>query len=596
MAMKKKETNYELIDLITPVGGLEFGRNKIYFGNRFCKVYTIVHYPSNVEMKWLGNLVNNIGAIFSINIEPTDNTELIDNLDSRIRDASSLAKISKNESSRQLKEKEIEEASEIISRMIENNEVVSYLTIYILVSAEEEEELKRKCKEVEMEVQRQKLKIRNLTNYLLMDGFKAVAPFFTIQTELSKNFKRNILTSTFTGGFLFNTETFIDQQGYYWGISQNGGIIIFNIWKQDLGRGNSNMIVVGSSGSGKSMAVKHMIINELPTTKQLVIDPEDEYSYLCKNLNGKIVSCDGNKGGILNPLQVRNNCDDETGRNALSLHFQFLQTFFQILYPSLTEIEFSKLDLVFEELYKKFNITNDTDISKLKNTDFPILEDLYYLIEKKNKKQPDGILEKLLALIRPICKGQASIIWNGYTNIEIDTRLTVFNTSTMQKFQIQYKRAQYYNILSYAWDILSKDVKERTMLIADECHILVDSNIPQTLEYVRYISKMARKHNSSIVVITQSIEDFLNEKIRLYGQSLLTNSTYKMFFKTDGKDLKDIVTTFKLTEQEEKMLLNANVGECLFMAGIRKIYIMFKLFQYELEMIDSKFIKGKSDE
>ena len=442
--MKKQEPNYELIDLITPTGGLELERNKIYFGNRFCKVYTIVHYPSNVEMKWLGNLVNNIGAIFSINIEPTDNTELIDSLDSRIRDASGLAKIAKNESSRQLKEKEIEEASEIISRMIENNEVVSYLTIYILISAEEEEELKRKCKEVEMEVQRQKLKIRNLTNYLLMDGFKAVAPFFTIQTELSKNFKRNILTSTFTGGFLFNTETFIDQEGYYWGISQSGGIIIFNIWKQDLGRGNSNMIVVGSSGSGKSMSVKHMIINELPTTKQLIIDPENEYAYLCNNLKGKIVACDGSEGGILNPLQVRNNQDNESGTNSLSLHFQFLQTFFQILYPSLTEIEFSKLDLVLEELYQNFNINQNTDVSKLKNTDFPILEDLYFLMEKKNTKNPDEILEKLLALIRPICIGQASIIWNGYTNIEVDTRLTVFNTSTMQKFQIQYKRAQYY--------------------------------------------------------------------------------------------------------------------------------------------------------
>lgn len=591
--MKKEETNYELIDLITPVGGLDFERNKIYFGNRFCKVYTIAHYPSNVEMKWLGNLVNNIGAIFSINIEPTDNTEMIDNLDSRIRDASGLAKIAKNESSRQLKEKEIEEASEIISRMIENNEVVSYLTIYIMVSAEEEVELQRKCKEVEMEMQRQKIKIRHLTNYMLMEGFKAVAPFFTIQAELSKNFKRNILTSTFTGGFLFNTETFIDEKGYYWGISQNGGIIIFNIWKQDLGRTNSNMIVVGSSGSGKSMAVKHMIINELSTTKLLIIDPENEYAHLCKSLKGKIIACDGSKEGILNPLQVRNNQDDETGKNALSLHFQFLQTFFQILYPSLTEIEFSKLDLVLEELYKKFNIDQDTDISKLKNTDFPILEDLYFLMERKNKKSQDEILEKLLALIRPICIGQASGIWNGYTNVEVDTKLTVFNTSTMQKFQIQYKRAQYYNILSYAWDILSKDSKERTMLIADECHILVDPNIPQTLEYVRYISKMARKHNSSIVVVTQSIEDFLNEKIRLYGQSLLTNSTYKLFFKTDGKDLKDIVTTFKLTEQEEKMILNANIGECLFMAGIRKLYIMFKLFEYELEMIDSKFVKEK---
>lgn len=590
--MKKQQANSNLIDLITPTGGLTFERNKIYFGSRYCKIYTIAHYPSNIEMKWLGNLVSNTGAIFSINIEPTDNAELIDSLDSRIRDASGLAQISKNESIRQMREQEIKEASEIINRMIQNNEVVSYLTIYILVSAEEKEELKIKCKEVESEVQHQKLKIRNLTNYLQLSGFKAVAPFFTIQTDLSKKFKRNILTSSFTGGFLFNTDTFTDEGGYYWGVNQNGGIIIFNLWQQDVMRGNSNMFVVGSSGSGKSMAVKHMILNEIPTTKILIIDAENEYSYLCKNLNGKIIECDGiENGGILNPLQVRINRDDKTGNNALSLHFQFLETFFQILYPTLTEIEFSKLDLIFEKLYKKFGITKSTDISKLKNTDFPILEDLYYFIENENKQRKNEIYEKLLALIRPIAIGQASSIWNGYTNIEIDTRVTVFNTSTMQKFQIQYKRAQYYNILSYAWDILSKNTQEKTMLIADECHILVDPNIPQTLEYIRYISKMARKHNSSICVITQSIEDFLNEKIKLYGQSLLANATNKLFFKSDGKDLKDIVSTFNLTEQEEKMLLNAKVGECLFMCGTRKIYMEFKLFQYELEVIDSKFVK-----
>lgn len=593
--MKRQQANYNLIDLITPTGGLTFERNKIYFGSRYCKIYTIAHYPSNIEMKWLGNLVSNTGAIFSINIEPTDNAELIDSLDSRIRDASGLAQISKNESSRQMREQEIKEASEIINRMIQNNEVVSYLTIYILVSAEEKEELKIKCKEVESEVQHQKLKIRNLTNYLQLSGFKAVAPFFTIQTDLSKKFKRNILTSSFTGGFLFNTDTFTDEGGYYWGVNQNGGIIIFNLWQQDVMRGNSNMFVVGSSGSGKSMAVKHMILNEIPTTKILIIDAENEYSYLCKNLNGKIIECDGiENGGILNPLQVRINRDDKTGNNALSLHFQFLETFFQILYPTLTEIEFSKLDLIFENLYKKFGITKSTDISKLKNTDFPILEDLYYFIENENKQSKNEIYEKLLALIRPIAIGQASNIWNGYTNIEIDTRVSVFNTSTMQKFQIQYKRAQYYNILSYAWDILSKNTQEKTMLIADECHILVDPNIPQTLEYIRYISKMARKHNSAICVITQSIEDFLNEKIKLYGQSLLANAINKLFFKSDGKDLKDIVSTFNLTEQEEKMLLNAKVGECLFMCGTRKIYMAFKLFQYELEMIDSKFSKDRS--
>ena len=216
-----------------------------------------MHYPANVEMGWMAKLIESCGAICSVNIEPVDNSELIESLDSRIRDASGLAKISKNESTKQLREMEVKEASEIISKMINNNEVVSYLTIYILVTSEEEKELNRKCKEVEREIRKHKLKMRPLTNYLLMGGYKAVAPFFTIQTELSEYFKRNILTSSFTGGFLFNTNTFIDSKGYYFGINQKGGIIIFNLWLKNSNRGNSNMVVVGSSGSGKSMAVKH---------------------------------------------------------------------------------------------------------------------------------------------------------------------------------------------------------------------------------------------------------------------------------------------------------------------------------------------------
>lgn len=594
--MKKIQTNYDLIDLITPVGGMTFDRNKIYLGDRFCKIYTIVHYPSNVEMGWLGELINNVGAIFSINIEPTDNTQLVDDLDSRIRDATGLAKLAKNESTKQLREMEVKEASEIISRMINNNEVVSYLTIYILVTSEEEKDLNKKCKEVEREIRKHKLKLRPLTNYLLMGGYKAVAPFFTIQTELSDYFKRNILTSSFTGGFLFNTNTFIDSKGYYLGINKKGGIIIFNLWLKDSNRGNSNMVVVGSSGSGKSMAVKHLIYNEMPTTKILVIDPEDEYSYLCKNLNGKVIDCSGGiNGGILNPLQVRIN-REEKGENSLSLHFQFLHTFFEILYPSLTEIEFATLELLLEELYKKFNITKNTDITKLKNTDFPILEDLYFFIENKNKQEPKEVNEKILSLIRPISIGQASAIWNGYTNINIDTKLIVFNTSSMHKFQIQYKRAQYYNIMSYSWDILSKDINEQTMLIADECHVLVDPNIVQTLEYVRNISKRARKYNSSIVVVTQSIEDFLNEKIKLYGQSLLANATYKMFFKCDGQDLKDVQETFNLSNKETKLIYNAKTGECLLVAGIRKIYATLYIDEDELKKIDKKFEKVKSYE
>mgnify|MGYP000807165832 FL=1 len=541
-------------------------------------------------MGWLAKLTEDVGAIFSINIEPIDNAQLIEHLDARIRDATSLSKIAKNESIKQVREAEVKEASEIISRMINNNEVVSYLTIYICVSAQNEQDLISKCKEVERVVQKLKLKIRPITNFLLKSGFKAVAPFFTIQKDLTEYFKRNILTSTFTGGFLFNTNTFIDKNGYCFGINQNGGIIIFNIWKKDYDRTNSNMVIVGSSGSGKSLATKHIIYNELPRTKLLIIDPEAEYTYLAKNLKGKIIECGGsNSGYTLNPLQVRINKDDEENLNALAIHFQFLHTFFEILFPSLTDIEFSMLDKVLEELYLKFNITTNTDISKIENTEFPLLEDLYYLLEDKNKEEYKPEYEKLLSLIRPISIGQASSLWNGYTDITVDTGLTVFNTKNMQEFQIQYKRAQYYNIMSFAWEIISKNKDEFDCLIADECHVLVDPNIPQTLEYVRNISKRARKYNSSIIVITQSIEDFLNEKIKLYGQSLLANSTYKLFFKMDGQDLRDVVKVFNLSKKEEELIYNAKRGECLLSAGNRKIFVNVKVSHKELQVIDEHF-------
>lgn len=572
---------------------MKFDKNKVYLGDRFSKIYTIVHYPSNIDMGWMAKLTEDVGAIFSINIEPIDNAELIEHLDARIRDASSLSKIAKNESIKQVRDAEVKEASDIISRMINNNEVVSYLTIYICVSSQDEQDLNAKCKEVERAVQKLKLKIRPITNFLLKSGFKAVAPFFTIQKDLTEYFKRNILTSSFTGGFLFNTNTFIDEGGYCFGINQNGGIIIFNIWKKDYDRTNSNMVIVGSSGSGKSLTTKHIIYNELPRTKLLIIDPEAEYVYLAKNLNGKVVECGGsNSGYILNPLQVRSNKDDEDDLNALAIHFQFLHTFFEILFPSLNDIEFSILDRVLEELYLKFNITTNTDVSKLENTDFPLLEDLYYLLEEMNNKEYKAEYEKLLSLIRPISIGQASSLWNGYTDITVDTALTVFNTKNMQEFQIQYKRAQYYNIMSFAWEIISKNKDEFDCLIADECHVLVDPNIPQTLEYVRNISKRARKYNSSIIVITQSIEDFLNEKIKLYGQSLLANSTNKLFFKMDGQDLRDVVKVFNLSKKEEELIYNAKRGECLLSAGNRKIFVNVKVPHKELQVIDEHFKSG----
>ena len=227
---------------------------------------------------------------------------------------------------------------------------------------------------------------------------------------------------------------------------------------------------------------------------------------MCKQLNGNVFDCSGlkNNEGIINPLQVRVS-DSENNINFLTKHLQFLQSFFNILFPSLNEIQVSLLDETLEELYKNFEITENTDISKLQNDEFPILQDLYNLLEEKSKKTKKEEYEMLMSILRPIAIGQFKSIWNGYTNVNAKSNVTVFDTSNLQGFSVLYKRAQYFNVLSYAWEIITRNVKERVFLIAEECHVLLNKEVPQTAEILRYIVSTIRKYNGIAVVATQTV-------------------------------------------------------------------------------------------
>ena len=211
---------------------------------------------------------------------------------------------------------------------------------------------------------------------------------------------------------------------------------------------------------------------------------------MCKQLNGNVFDCSGlkNNEGIINPLQVRVS-DSENNINFLTKHLQFLQSFFNILFPSLNEIQVSLLDETLEELY---------------NDEFPILQDLYNLLEEKSKKTKKEEYEMLMSILRPIAIGQFKSIWNGYTNVNAKSNVTVFDTSNLQGFSVLYKRAQYFNVLSYAWEIITRNVKERVFLIAEECHVLLNKEVPQTAEFLRYIVATIRKYNGIAVVATQT--------------------------------------------------------------------------------------------
>lgn len=378
---------------------------------------------------------------------------------------------------------------------------------------------------------------------------------------------------------------------------RNGGLVIVDTWKRGGDRTNSNFCVMGNSGVGKSTAIKHILLSEyMKGTRIIVIDPESEYKELCQNLNGDWINAAGGSKGMINPLQVRPSPrDDEDekeelrlyrdegyGMNDLALHMKNLEIFFSLYIPSLTDMQKAVLKRCLVELYQKFHITWDTDVTKLESQDFPIFSDLYALVQEKTKTEKGNqVYAELVMLLYDIAEGADSFIWNGHTSISGNSRFTVMDTHALQETGDNIKRTQYFNILTYDWEQMSRDREERVLLICDEAYLMIDQKVPQSLVYLRNVMKRARKYEAALGIISHSLVDFLHESIKQYGQALLDIPCYKILMGTDGKNLKETADLYDLTEAEQELLLSRKRGHALFMAGAKRLHIQFDIPEYK---------------
>jgi type IV secretory pathway VirB4 component len=279
--MKKTEltgiqTNNSLLNILTPITGLEYKQNKIRIGDNFAKIYTIIKYPKNVKVGWLSKLSNIPNTISTQIFEPSDNTLLIENMSKGIRQSEMIYDSSKDILIRKRALREIDDGQEILDKVEVKGETVGYMTNMIMVTAEDEETLNKRCKRVESIICGMQLKVRSLA-HLLKEAFSTIAPFHTIDENIKTIARRNILMSDFIGGFPFGGGGLNDGTGFVFGKDTNGGIVVLNMWIRGLDRVNSNFVIMGTSGVGKSTATKHILLNEcMKGTKLLIIDPERE--------------------------------------------------------------------------------------------------------------------------------------------------------------------------------------------------------------------------------------------------------------------------------------------------------------------------------
>ncbi|MCF6461533.1 VirB4 family type IV secretion system protein [Clostridium sp. Cult3] len=597
MKTKETSTNNTLLNIIAPMG-LEFRRNDLILGENKGRVYGIIKYPQDLKYGWLSRITNIPGTICSINFTPMDSGIFVENVARSISRNKGLANSTNDPLTRSRAEKAAEDGEKIMRSIDQQGEAIGQMGITIMPISTEDNLFEKACRKVESRVTAINCRLRNLS-YLQEEGFKQLSPFYTIEEDIENITNRIVPLSTFVGGFPFASSGYNDGKGYYFAKDGSGGLVIVDPWKREEDRTNSNFVIMGVPGVGKSTAIKHIVLSEyMRGTKLIFIDPHREYWELCKSLNGDWINAGGGSKGKINPLQIRTSPKDEEeeidklyedegyGMGDMALYIKNLEIFFKLYIPSLSDRHIAILKSEIIELYNNFNIFWNTDVSLLSNEDFPIILDLYNQIAEKAKDKQNPYnkdYDDLSLYLKDLAIGSDSFLWNGYTTIESSSKCICLDTKDLQNSPDNIISTQYFNILQWAWEEIVKNPDERVLLIADEAYLMIDPKVPQSLVFLRNAAKGVRKYEGGIAVISHSVVDFLDPQIKMYGQALLDLATFKIIMGTDGQNLEETKNLYNLTDAEEDLIMSKKRGAALMIIGSKRLQIQFDIPEYKFK-------------
>ena len=619
-SVELKETsdlNEHILNIITP-SGIDYDSTHANIGENVGKIYCISRYPAeNIKYGWLAALCQLEGTITSIEFRRTDADNLIDVYNKRIAQLKGDRTTAKVESDKQLIDKAIKDLEGLIQKIAVQKEPVGYVNIMLYIRHTDGRMLEDRIKRVSGAVAVAQCKLLNL-KYKQLQAMKCMAPYGIPSQQVARMGERNMPISTFLGGFPMANAGINDSGGYWLGrTSRTNRVVILNQWIRSNDRVNSNWFISGLPGSGKSTAIKKIQTCEYSFgTKIITLDPEEEYVDLAAHpdINGDVIDCAGGSTGRINPLQVKYSpriteddlndgenlndymvYDEEMGISDLALHIQNLRVFFKLYFgaESFDAGIKTALEECIIEVYRDFHITWDTEIAFLQPEDYPVIRDLYNKVEEKSKK-PDlsqykqSVYDRLKDLLYSIAYGADQFIWNGPTTINPQSDFIVLNCSKLLELDENVKRAQFFNLTSWAWHEMSKDRSQKVIFGIDEGYLFVDPDYPDLMKFVRNVSKRDRKYEAGLMFITHSAVDVLDPAVKRFGQAIIDNSCYRFIMGTDGKNLQETVDLFNLTEGEQTILASKSRGVGILFAGSVRLDMRREVSNEMLEMFGKR--------
>lgn len=601
--MKKKipSTTYksatqvkDFFDLVVP-STIKFYVDHYICGDTYRCVWAIREYPPQTTEQALlchiGDKESVTMHIYSRSVDSIEQRKIIQNATRKNRMLSGSNDVQENINA----EGNMEDVVELLSSMRKNREPLLHCAIFLELCASSLEKLHELQSDVAMELTREKITVDRLT-LRQKEGFLSVMPCG--YNSFASQFERVLPASSVANLYPFNYSGKTDPNGFYIGRDKYGTNIIVDFDRRAEDKTNSNILILGNSGQGKSYLLKLILINLRLAGKSIIcLDAEQEYEDLTENLGGCYIDLMSGKY-IINPLEPKTWSDDlyeETENDVpeafrkttrLSQHISYLKDFFRS-YKDFTDAHIDVIEIILSRLYAKFGITDFTDYSKLKATDYPIMSDLYDLVEQEYLQYEQGrkslfteeLLREICLGINSMCKGSESKFFNGHTNIS-DDRFICFGVKGLMESNKKLKDAMLFNILSYMNHKLL--TKGNTAASIDELYLFL-TNLT-AIEYIRNASKRVRKKDSSIILASQNIEDFLLPNICEYTKPLFSIPTHQFLFNAGNIDPKTYMDALQIEESEFELIRYPERGVCLFKCGNERYLLQVIAPEYKARL------------
>ena len=486
---------------------------------------------------------------------------------------------------------------ELLGELRKNREPLLHCAVFIELSANSLDKLRELQSDVAMELTREKISVDRLT-MRQQGGFISCMPCG--YNVFGTQFERVLPASAVANCYPFNYSGKTDPNGFYIGKDKFGTNIIVDFDRRADDKTNSNILILGNSGQGKSYLLKLLLCNIRMSGKSVIcLDAEQEYEDLCNNLGGCYVDLMSGEY-IINPLEPKEWADNtadvdedapEAFRRAtrLSRHISYLKDFFRV-YKNFNEAQIDALEIILSRLYAKYDVTDNTDYDRLKPTDYPIMADLYELVKEEYEKYEKGshslftekLLRELCLGLNSMCVGAESKFFNGHTNIS-DDRFLVFGVKGLMEANKKLKDAMLFNILSYMNHKLL--TKGYTAASIDELYLFLTNRT--AIEYIRNAMKRVRKKESSIILASQNIEDFLLPEVKELTKPLFSIPTHQFLFNAGNINPREFMDALQLEQSEYELIKYPERGTCLFKCGNERYLLQVIAPEYKAKLFGS---------